>query len=364
MKKNTIIILLLLISMHSKAQDYRKYWGNGNLTFGDFQAKPTKQSASYLAYVLMYKTDKKIVDNITYRGVFSSAYMDKSLSFIHHNLKDGYHLKYNQVIFNLVEIHKRKLQTRIYNLANVFEINSLLSDTKTQLDRKILEFQEEGNFGIHKETTDKWLQQTIAEIETTSSFEIPQLRRSNWSYGLYVGLDFGIYGKEYREFFNNTIAVSLGFEFSYKKVFMGLNMNFTNSKLNQNLIDDSLTILKGERATIGLLNISLGYPVYETEKFRILPFAGYGLNFISEAGKQEDKDEISKGASIFGVSFDFKNKKTVNFTPSIYNLKEEGNSYIRARIFMSNSSFNQNLKGYSINIGIAYGIEARFLQKK
>ncbi|QTD36860.1 hypothetical protein JL193_12080 [Polaribacter batillariae] len=364
MKKPLLTLLLLVIIYNFNAQDYRKYWTDGNLNWNDFQAKPTKNVASHLAYVLLYQSDKKVINNITYYGIFSDAYVDKSLSFVNNNIKDAYHLKYNQVIFNLLEIKKRELQKRIYNLDNVYEINSLFSDSKSQLERRILDFQEEGNYGIQKEVTDNWLAKTNLELQSSNSFELPDYRKSNWTYGLYGGLDFGLYGGKYKEIFNNTIALSLGFEFSYKKVFMGLNMTFTNSKLNNNLVDNSFIIPEAERSTIGLFNAYFGYPVYETEKFRIMPFAGYGITVFGEVGEDKNKEETTKGTSIFGLNFDFKNKKTVNFIPTIFNLRDEGNSYFRARIFLSNSNFNQNLKGYILNLGISYGIEGRILSKK
>ena len=95
-----------------------------------------------------------------------------------------------------------------------------------------------------------------------------------------------------------------------------------------------------------------------------MPFLGYGMTIFGEVGTDKNKEETTKGTSMFGVNFDFKNKKTVNFTPSMFNIREEGNSYFRARIFISNSNFNPNLKGYILNIGLAYGIEGRFLSKK
>jgi len=364
MKRAAMLSILLTISLQIAGQEYRKYWSDGALTWNDFQAKPTKNSASYLAYVILYQTDKKTIDNVVYEGVFSDAYVDTSLSFIHPNLRDAYQLKYHQVIFNLVELYKRKLQTSIYSLNSVFEINSPFSALRNQLDRKILDFQETGNYGIQKNVTDRWLSETTEKLQVSRSVEIPDFRQSNWTYGLYGGLDFGLYGGKYKETFNTTIAVALGFEFSFKNIFMDLHMNFTNSKLNSDLIDNALTLSEGKKTTIGMLNMSFGYPVYETQKIRILPFAGYGITFLSEAGQQENKTEISTGTSVFGLNFDFKNKKIVNFMPTIFGLREAGNSYIRTRIFMTNSKFNPNLKGYSINIGIAYGIEGHFLSKK
>ena len=364
MKKYFLLIILFTFSYTINCQEYRKYWNDGKLTWDDFQAEPTNTSASHLAYVLMYQTNKKVIDNVTYYGVFTEAYIDKSLSFVRNNLKDKYHLNYNQVIFNLVEIYKRKLQKRIYTLDNIYNTNSLFSDTKSQLEREIFNFQEEGNYGIQREISDKWILKTSKELAATDSFEIPDFKKSNWTYGVNIGVDFSAYGNKYKEFFNNTIAMSLGLEFSYKKTFMGINMNFTNSKLNKDLIDDSFMIPEGERSTIGQLNGYFGYPVYETEKIRVIPFAGYGVTFLGEAGNKDDKQETTTGTSSFGLNFDFKNKKTVNFTPTVFGLREEGYSYFRARVFISNSSFNPALKGYSLNIGLAYGIEGRILSKK
>lgn len=364
MNKNLIIIILLLATCSLNAQEYRKYWADGDLTWNDFQAKTQKTYASKLAYILSYKTDKKTINNTTYYGVFSDAYIDKSLSFVHLNIKDAYHLKYNQVLFNLLELKKRELQKRIYDLDNYFNINSLYSDSLNQLEQTIANFQEEGNYGIIKDVTDKWLEKTNKELAETAAFTLPDFRKSNWTYGLYAGLDFGMYGDTYKELFNHTIGINLGFEFSYKKIFMGLNMGITNSKLNNNLVDPSLIISAGKRSSIGILNAYFGYPVYETNKFRVIPFVGYGVNFLSEVSEDNNRQEINTGTSLFGVNIDFKGKKKVYFTPSIFNVKEEGYSYFRARFFINNSNFNSNLKGYTINIGLSYGIEGRFLSKK
>lgn len=364
MRLSLIFLFLILTVNNLVAQEYRKYWKDGELTWDDFQAKPTKNSTINLAYVLMYKTDKKEFENIQYYGVFADAYMDKSLSFVHNNIRDYYQLKYNQVIFNLVEIYRRKLQQRIFKIDNNFEISSLLQDVKSQLSRKVQDFQDEGNYGIQREVTDEWLSATYEDLEKSKPFEIPDFRKSNWTYGMFGGIDFGMYNGDFDPLFNNTLAMVLGFEFSYKKIFMGLNMSFTNSKLNGNLMDGSLNIPQGEKATIGLLNTYFGYPIIDSKKIRVMPFAGYGVHFIGEVGDVGDREEIATGTSVFGLNIDFKNKKSVGFTPTLFGLKEEGFTYFRARIFLNNSNFNSNLKGTSLNIGLSFGLEGRSISHK
>lgn len=363
MKKTLFLVLILMISLSNTAQEYRKYWKEGKLTLNDFQANENKRHSSYLAYTLTYQTDKRVIDNIVYNGLFSDAYIDKSLSFIQSDLKGESYLKYNQVLFNLIELSKRKLQQRLLELDNIFEANSLLMDSKNHLERRILNFQEIGNYGGIKSITKKWLQLTEEELKTTNTFPL-NYKKSNWTYGMYGGLDFGIYGDTYKEIFNNTLALAMGFEFSYKNTFLLLNMSLTNSKLNKTLQHNSFTIPKGKKSTITMFNAAFGHPVYETKKLKIMPFAGYGLTSFEEVSKDKNKGSTVKGTSFFGFNIDFKNRKKVNFSPTILNIREEGNSFVRARVFISNSNFNPNLKGYSINIGIAYGFEARLLSKK
>ncbi|NVK53571.1 MAG: hypothetical protein HWD85_11600 [Flavobacteriaceae bacterium] len=364
MKKRFILILILATSLQLTAQEYRKYWKDGKLTWNDFQGTHTKNSTTNLAYTLSYHTDKKLLDNVLYFGLFADAYMDKALSFTHPNFRNNANLAYNQVIFNLIEISKRKLQKELMLLDNIYQSSSLLMDTKSQLQKRILDFQEESNNGLMSEITEKWKLITEKELAEIPIFNLPDYKKSNWTYGLYGGLNYGIQAGDFKDIFNNTLALSFGFEFSYHRVLLGLNMSLTNSKLNKDLQDNLLFIPKGEKSTISMFNLTVGYPLYETNKLKIAPFVGYGSTALGETGDKKNKTETTTSTSIFGLNFDFKNRKRVNFTPMLLNIREEGNSYIRAQFFMAKSNFNPNLSGYSFHIGIAYGIEGRFLSKK
>lgn len=359
--KLLLFSFLSFLSFTIQSQEYRKYWRDGKLTWEDFKGKQSKKHTTNLAYIITYKSGEKTVNNTTYRGVFSDAYIDKSLSFVHPNLKSDSYLHYNQVLFNLIELEKRKFQQRIYKSNNHFNFDSLLSDSKNQLERKIYDFQEASAYGIADKIIEKWLIKTEKQLKDTENFIIPNYKKSNWSYGMNGGLDFGFFSGNYNSYFNNTIAFAFGFEFSYKKVFMALNMSLTNSKVNKDLIVNSLQIPLSERATNAQLNGAFGYEIYTKDKFRITPFVGYGFTTFGEVSKNKDKEEILTGSFSAGLNFDFKNKKKVNLFPVVANYGEEGFSYFRARVFVNKSNFNPNFNGYIINIGLLFGIEASFI---
>ena len=96
MKKSLLLVVILTITITSNSQEYRKYWKDGKLTWSDFQGKHTDKHDTYLSYILTYQSDQKEIDGVLYDGVFSDAYIDKSLSFVNPNLRDQFYLNYNQ----------------------------------------------------------------------------------------------------------------------------------------------------------------------------------------------------------------------------------------------------------------------------
>lgn len=363
MKKN-IFLFFIILSVTIKAQEHRKYWEDGKLTWDDFKGISSQNNGSFLHYNLLYKLEKKEIQNIIYTGIFADAYMNKKLSFVKSNLKDEFLLAYNQVIFNILEINKRKFQQLIFNINNINALNSSLLDTNDFLNKQVYSFQKESNYGLSIDVINKWKLKTAKELEESSNYYLTDYKKSNWTYAFYLGMDLGMYTESYNEKFNNTLALVMGFESSYKNVYLSLNMSVTNSRLNEDLIDTELFLAKGDKTVINNFNAALGYPVYQTEKMKLTPFVGYGITSFTEVSKEKNKQSISAGTSIFGLNIDFKNKKRVNFTPNIFNIKEQVNTFIRARVYVSNSNFNPNLKGYSINIGVAYGLEGRLLSRK
>ncbi len=367
MKKIVYLIAVLFTSSIGFSQEYRKYWKEGALTWEDFQGSPTEHYLNHLSYALTYNSDSKIINGVKYSGVFSNAYIDKGLSFVHSNLRDDWNLQYHQVVFNLIELNKRRLQRRFFEIASNDRYNNLLGDSKRQLERKIFDFQEASKKGINKDVTKEWLTKTEKDLDATKNYEIPDYKRSSWTYGGYLGLEYCMYGQEYKEFFNTTIGLALGFEFSYKKIYFASNISLTTSTLKKDIYHHDTHI--EEKATIGLMNASLGYPLYENDNLRLIPFIGYGVTFLNEPRsddrpKSADKKGIASGATFLGLNFDRKRRKQVNFRQSFLDIREEGFHFIRGRVFLSHSNFNSNLKGYTINIGLSYGIEGRLLSRK
>jgi hypothetical protein len=110
MKRKIIILLFGLFSTcELSAQYYKKEWLDGKLTWEDFTERTGGQNISELSYFLGYNTGKqKQGDTVIVRNV-AYSYMDRNLSWINPAYKTEQQLRYNQIIFDIVETYKRKL---------------------------------------------------------------------------------------------------------------------------------------------------------------------------------------------------------------------------------------------------------------
>ncbi|QNM85481.1 hypothetical protein H9W90_15035 [Polaribacter pectinis] len=182
-------------------------------------------------------------------------------------------------------------------------------------------------------------------------------KTEKFNLGFNFGALFSTYGKEFDKTFDNTLGLNVGLDFFYKKIFIGFNMLFSSSKLKQDLIIDNFYLNTGKRSMINNGNIALGYTVYETNRFRLLPFIGYGgFGFVEVSNDNSDESAFINNVA-FGLNFDLKSNKRTSNKPNFIGYYERSSFYLRAKIFVSNSIGKSSFKGNSINMGLNIGIE-------
>ena len=124
MKKLLIVILIELISTSGLiAQELKKEWADGKLTWEDFKEREGsgEQRVSELKYYLGYYSGKQKYGSTVILRNIALGYMDKNLSWINPEYKTEQHLRYNQVVFDIVEVHRRRLQLELDRISSGFE---------------------------------------------------------------------------------------------------------------------------------------------------------------------------------------------------------------------------------------------------
>lgn len=115
--------LLLLVSLccavttATLSQENLKSWDSGPLTWDDFSLLNSKvnEKNSYLEFLLVVEERPFTPEGypLMYPEVVAMAYMDKNLSWAVSSSCSPDELRYNQVMFNIVELYRRKLQLAI-----------------------------------------------------------------------------------------------------------------------------------------------------------------------------------------------------------------------------------------------------------
>ena len=109
--KLAIPILLLTLSLSCAAQELQRTWSLGPLTWDDFTATPTNADEnSLLQYNIGFSPVQENIDGIKSFFYRAEAWMLPSSSWVTADHRTPQLLRYNQVIFDMLEVERRTLQ--------------------------------------------------------------------------------------------------------------------------------------------------------------------------------------------------------------------------------------------------------------
>ena len=109
-----LAVCCLLPSM-ALGQKNIRYWEKGPLTWNDFTQvdKSIGSEHSYLEFGLDVIDRKQEISGLQIAVRTAVAFCNKDMSWVDINYRTPEQLRYNQVLFNLVELHRRRLQVAV-----------------------------------------------------------------------------------------------------------------------------------------------------------------------------------------------------------------------------------------------------------
>lgn len=353
-KTFTIIFIGLFLSTGLKAQKYQKDWDEGKLTWQDFSEKESNQGISELKYFLGYNTDKQQYGDTTVLRNKARCYIDRNLSWINPAYKKEQYLRYNQVIFDIVEIHRRRLQFELDRVNSLYGIEGKFNYIYTLCNNEIDKFNKESNGGQNVSTIKIWEQKTSKELKLQPDNEIPEFENENFGYALHAGFGSGFFTSSLGEHFAPTFNFMFGFDFAYKKSILYLNGTLAGDKVKKDYLSDK-SWYEGQRANVAIIDVSYGYALIDNENIKISPFAGLGITEFTGENKDDKENglRIVDYNMIFGVNTDYKIRTRLKLVPNPYfGVKEKVETSIRARLYVTRANYYEDLHGYSINLTI------------
>lgn len=352
----TSILIGFFLSTGLMAQEFKKDWNEGKLTWEDFSERESLSAISELKYFLGYNTEKeRFGDTIVLRNK-AKCYMDKNFSWINPAFKTEQYLRYNQVIFDIVEIHRRRLQYELDRINSFFETEGKFNNIYTSCNSEIEQFKKESNGGRLVSSIEFWEQTTAEELKYQSHNKIPVFENRNFGYGMNAGFGTGLFTGSLGKHFGPTFNLIFGFDLAYKKSMFYLSGTVGVNKVRKDYISD-ISWHEGQRTNVAIVDISYGYPLIDNKRIKLSPFAGLGITEISEVSINDTENEVRMVHynMIFGINTDFKLKTRLSLLPNPFlGVKEKLETAIRARLYVAKANYYNDLNGYSVNLTIGF----------
>jgi hypothetical protein len=343
-------------------------WEDKRLEWSDFHGIPVDYSPlhSELHSTIGYSRQTCFIEDSRVTTLISYCTMNRSTSWAKAGSRDDKYLIYNQMQFDLGELYSRKLQNQLFLLLNEkkdrqLQSFGLLLDINLECQQRIDQLTEQTNYGNDGEAVKSWAEVIAKELEQTPRQKVPEFKNKKFAVGGSFDLGGGIMTPELNEYFTNNFNLSYGFDIGYRSLIFNLRATLGFNSVRKDF--EYKNKLWPEKLSTGLASgdLTMGYPLLDTKKSRITPFAGISYLEFSVLGDQKKYENQLMGnfAYCLGLNYDYKTSTTINFMSTS---NEKTDWFIRTRLYISVVTFNDQFKGASINFTVGFGGWVRFLK--
>lgn len=348
------MIFSFVIIPKLNAQDNRKYWSEGKLTWSDFQEKSSDAGVSELRFFFGYNTGKQKIGDTTISRIVSFCYIDKNTSWIHPDFKNEQYLEYNQVIFDLLELFRRKIQYELDRINSIKEAELKFQQIYNLCLSELEKYKNEAKQGQELNVINLWDYRVTEQLMLVNDNRIPGFTVRHFGYAANLALGSGFFTNSLGKYFSPTFNFTFGFDFAYKNSLIFINGTFAGDKVKKDLLTDNYW-RSGQRANVAIIDISIGQAFINNSKIKLSPFFGLGITEFTGTTQSEPKSDlrIVDYNCILGVNLDYKLKTTISITPfELLALREKVETSIRIKFYMTRANYLPDLKGNSINMTV------------
>lgn len=349
------IIVGFLLAAGVAAQETKKSWSEGKLSWEDFSERSGTPVTSELKYFLGYNTVKHRLGDTTLLRIDAIGYMDRKLSWINPDFRNDQFLRYNQVMFDIVEVYRRRLQYELDHITGAYETGAKFNHILQLCNAETNKFQKESNSGQNRDALVFWERKITDELHSLPDYTIPPFKPGAFGYSMHGGFGSGIFTGSLGEHFTPAFNFLFGFDMAYGKSNLYMIASLATNRIRKDYGSDSW--IKGQRANVAILDLSYGYAFIDNTWLKLSPFAGLGITEFScpDKDSQEDDLRMVDYNLIFGINTDFKLRTRISLLPSSFlSLKEKTESSVRARLYITRANFSGDLQGYSINLTLGF----------
>lgn len=373
MKKVLAICLATLLGMtRLDAQAFSENvrpWNQGQLTWNDFSKQHARAGMrSELKYFLGYDTERRKIKDTIFSRIIVKVYVDRDSSWVDPSFMNPWELRYEQVVFDILENRCRDLQPEADHCRKSTELDSCLQKGFDRAAEDIRLFQTASRYGQDTAVIVQWedrMQQALNRPDRRD--EIPACSRAFFGMGADLGFGSNLYVGNISSRFLPKANVNLGFEIAFGRSELLLNATLGGCKVKT----DSFFVNKErwsrkDHLEFCQLNVAYGFRIVDRKTWQLMPFVGYGLTEISTIAGQNDEIKHRERTNGFlgGFCVDYRLRMSLNITPNYLRSKECTDVSLRAKVYVAQVDFNDGLQGMTVNLSLGISVFDQFVKLK
>lgn len=293
-----------------QAQTDRRLWSQGPLTWNDFTFMPASSGQrSYLQYGIGYNPVRDTLDGVRCCYYRAESWMQPSSSWVTANHRDSNTLRFNQIIFDMLEVERRQLQQSINANTNEIAYGEILRAASSSLSSRIESFSLLSQDGADTAVLSAFERQVAAELAQLPADYHPRYTARPFGYGLYIGIgatgSTGSMGKA----FSLGAGLNLGFDFSYNRHLLILDGTLGLCKARQTFSlanrDGTMnTFPEDKLGGLLIINLGYGYTLVDNLRWQLSPFVALGIREFSYSGQAQNNSFVyARPEPVVGLQF-------------------------------------------------------------
>lgn len=353
-----IFLLFLVCSLsqayEAQAQKDERYWSDRKLEWTDFKGIPRRGVGSQLKYIQGYETGKQKYHDTTVVRLVAYVYMDMNASWVNPDSKTDLLLRYNQTLFDLLEIGRRSMQEGLDAARTKSGIDDTFKYYTQRNDILVEEFSAASEDGRDSATVEAWRTVVQEQLAVEKEHAMPRFIPRNFKYGIHLSFGYTSFLGSLPSYITPAPSMNYGFDLGFKKSLLILDVVLGGTKTKKEVEMEGSTRSKGKGLGYVMLNMAYGYRVIDNSNWRFYPYVGAAFTELSY--RQEEKPYSIHDFNIStGLDLEYKFWKKINLTPGdMWGTREASDLGIRFRLFLAKTMFSADLMGTALGASIGF----------
>lgn len=353
---SVLVVLLFSGSLgQSSNKEGTKKWNSGELIWEDFKGISQEgDTASHFEYKLGSRYQRKKINDTTIIYYEAYAYFDQENSWVIEEKKSDTLLLLNQLLFDLVEVHRRKMQAMYDSVVHPLFADSLATVIQVELEQEISALEQEFIQAENHSFITSKSDVINRKLDNYTISNIPSFTKHHFGYGLNASFSFLSFNNSLGSKFTNGTAVNIGMDFQYKKLMFGILGSVGWNKVKKDFTDGELEWKKGFNTGLVMLESTFAYDI-QLDKTHLKPFIGgalFEIAAISSSSEFADHNYVAYRPTL-GLIVDYAMRKAVKLIPStLLSDKQISQFNIRFKLSVTPLDFGSGLDSNTINLSV------------